>query len=80
VCFFALYRKTDYKNLNVILEFPEKYPSDPIVIRLTSKTLSDKLLGGLTKLCDEEAKKYLEEKQVSCTTLPGFVFFFKKDV
>ena len=58
------FRKTDQKQLNIILQFPAKYPDDTIVTELTSKTLSDKLLTGLIKMCDEEAKKKLGQKQV----------------
>lgn len=58
------YRKTDQKQLNIILQFPAKYPDDTIVTELTSKTLSDKLLTGLIKMCDEEAKKKLGQKQI----------------
>lgn len=73
------YRKTEHKMLNVILQFPENYPHNNVVVELTSKTLSDKLLGGLTKMCDEEAKKRIGDKQVSvkyCETshdLSGFL-------
>lgn len=60
----AGYKKTDHKQLNVILQFPARYPHEPVVTELTSKTLSEKLLSGLTKMCDEEAKKLIGQKQI----------------
>lgn len=60
----ASYRKTDQKQLNIILQFPAKYPDEPIVTQLTSKTLSDRLLSGIIKLCDEEAKQRVGQKQI----------------
>lgn len=60
----AGYKKTDYKQLNVILQFPDNYPAEPAVIQLTSKTLAEKLLSGLVKMCDEEAKKLLGQRQI----------------
>ena len=58
------FRKTDQKQLNIILQFPANYPDDTIVTELTSKTMSEKLLAGLIKMCDEEAKKKVGQKQV----------------
>lgn len=60
-CYF---RKTDEKQLNIILQFPANYPDEPIVTELTSKTLSERLLAGVIKMCDEEAKKKVGQKQV----------------
>ncbi|KAL4232939.1 hypothetical protein ACF0H5_007627 [Mactra antiquata] len=60
----ASYRKTDQKQLSIILQFPDNYPEQPVVIELTSKTLSDKLLNGMMKLCDDEIKKYIGKSQV----------------
>ena len=50
--------------MNVILQFTAKYPDEPIVVELNSKTLSEKLLAGLIKMCDVEAKKRIGQKQV----------------
>ncbi len=56
---------TPHKQLTLHLMFPENYPHEAIVIELKSKTLSDKLLDGLSKMGDEEAKKNIGLKQVS---------------
>ena len=65
VTYVFLFRKTDYKNVNIIIQFTANYPNEPVVVELTSKTMSEKLLAGLIKMCDEEAKKLLGEKQVT---------------
>ncbi|KAG1664955.1 Retrovirus-related Pol polyprotein from type-1 retrotransposable element R2 [Nymphon striatum] len=57
-------QKTKYKQIIIILQFPESYPNDPIITELKSKNLSGKLIYGLTNACDLEAKKYLGKPQV----------------
>jgi len=57
--------RTPRKSLGVCLQFPpEGYPVSPIILELKSKTLEDKLLDGLTRVCDQEAKKLQGQKQV----------------
>ncbi|XP_023931502.1 uncharacterized protein LOC106155069 [Lingula anatina] len=56
--------QTQHKSIVVCLMFPDKYPDATILIELKSKTLSYKLLQGLTKVAEEEAKKYLGREQV----------------
>ncbi|CAM1294490.1 Uncharacterised protein g1027 [Pycnogonum litorale] len=56
--------RTKYKQITAVLQFPENYPSDPLITELKSKALPDKLLEGLTKACDQEAKKYLGRPQI----------------
>ena len=47
--------RTPQKSLGVCLQFPpEGYPTTPIILELKSKTLDDKLLDGLTRVCDQE--------------------------
>ncbi|XP_052811888.1 uncharacterized protein LOC128239326 [Mya arenaria] len=60
----ASYRKTDQKQVNVILQFPEGYPEEPVVSQLTSKTLAEKLLSGMVKMCDEEARSLVGQRQI----------------
>ena len=55
------YRKTEHKQLAACFQFPEDYPNHPILLELKSKVLSEKLLAGLTKVCDDEAAKYVGE-------------------
>eukprot|EP00088_Acartia_fossae_P041648 TRINITY_DN43565_c0_g1_i1.p1 TRINITY_DN43565_c0_g1~~TRINITY_DN43565_c0_g1_i1.p1 ORF type:complete len:331 (-),score=38.57 TRINITY_DN43565_c0_g1_i1:165-1157(-) len=56
--------KTTFKKIVCCLMFPNDYPNKHILIELKSKTLSDKLLSGLTKVCEDEAKKYLGRPQI----------------
>jgi len=63
-CGYKHCRRTDQKQLNVILQFGDGYPGEPVVTQLTSKTLGEKLLAGLVKMCDEEAKARSGQKQV----------------
>jgi len=57
--------RTQQKSLGVCLQFPpDGYPVSPIILELKSKTLDEKLLDGLTRVCDQEAKKLQGQKQV----------------
>ncbi|XP_037081448.1 uncharacterized protein LOC119102203 [Pollicipes pollicipes] len=57
-------RKTDFKQLAACFQFPSEYPRQIILLELKSKTLSDKLLEGLVKICEAEAKKLLGKPQI----------------
>ena len=57
-------RRTKFKNVVVLLQFPEKYPTAAIIVELKSKTLPPRLLAKMTELCDQEAKKMLGKPQV----------------
>ncbi|CAH1798516.1 unnamed protein product [Owenia fusiformis] len=56
--------KTAHKNLAICWIFPNDYPNSPIVTELKSKVFSTKLLDGLTKMCDAEAKKHIGRQQI----------------
>lgn len=55
---------TEIKQLVICMQFPAKYPQEALVTELKSKTLSERLLDGVMKLCDAEAKKWSGQKQV----------------
>ncbi|XP_054716579.1 uncharacterized protein LOC129226027 isoform X2 [Uloborus diversus] len=57
-------RRTKYKQLTACMQFPELYPHYPLLLELKSKTLEDKFLSGLTKVCETECKKILGKPQV----------------
>lgn len=57
-------KRTHFKAITVCMQFPEDYPSASLLIELKSKTLSEKLLNGLTNVCENEAKKFLGKPQV----------------
>ncbi|XP_021913994.1 uncharacterized protein LOC110827050 [Zootermopsis nevadensis] len=56
-------RRTAFKHIVACIQFPSDYPRSPLLIELKSKTLSDKLLDGLTNVCEQEAKKILGKPQ-----------------
>ena len=58
-------RRTKFKNVIVLLQFPEQYPNNGILVELKSKTLPPRLLSKMMELCDQEAKKFLGKPQVS---------------
>lgn len=57
-------KRTDFKKVIICIQFPTNYPTEPLLIELKSKTLSDKLLQGLTNVCEQEIKKSLGKPQV----------------
>ena len=47
------------------MQFAKNYPNCPLLLELKSKTLSVKLLNGLTEVCEKECKKLLGKAQVN---------------
>ncbi|XP_041354716.1 uncharacterized protein LOC121372466 [Gigantopelta aegis] len=60
----AIYRRTEHKQVTIHVQFPAGYPREPVIMEFKSKTLSDRLLDGLMKVCDEEAKRNVGQRQV----------------
>lgn len=60
-----IYRKTQFKQVVICIQFPRDYPKSLILIELKSKTFSDQLLKKLTDICEEEAKKHSGRPQVT---------------
>lgn len=60
----AQIKRTDFKTVTVCIQFPQKYPEVPLLIELKSKTLSEKLLLGLTNVCEQELNKILGKPQI----------------
>eukprot|EP00096_Caligus_rogercresseyi_P010999 TRINITY_DN4182_c0_g1_i1.p1 TRINITY_DN4182_c0_g1~~TRINITY_DN4182_c0_g1_i1.p1 ORF type:complete len:338 (+),score=90.32 TRINITY_DN4182_c0_g1_i1:392-1405(+) len=48
---------TEFRRVAICLCFPPDYPSSLLLIELKSKTISDKLLMGLVKVTEENARK-----------------------
>ena len=65
--FIRFRRKTQHKQLTARFQFSEGYPQTPILIELVSRIMSQKLLDGLAKVCEEEAKKLQGQGQVRST-------------
>jgi hypothetical protein len=63
--FFSFYFSLiGLRTITVCLQFPANYPQEPIVIELKSKTLPEKVCYKITKICEEEAKKWQGQRQV----------------
>ncbi|KAL7631623.1 UNVERIFIED_CONTAM: hypothetical protein RMT77_018066 [Armadillidium vulgare] len=58
------FQPTIYKQLVACFQFPDEYPNKSTLIEIRSKYLSQKLSDGLTKLCEEEIKKYIGKPQI----------------
>jgi len=56
--------ETPFKKVVVCMSYPAEYPKQPILLELKSKTLSEKLIDGLVRVSEEEAKKYLGKPHV----------------
>ncbi|KYN18484.1 PREDICTED: uncharacterized protein LOC108762463 [Trachymyrmex cornetzi] len=56
--------KTPFKQLVVCIQFQKDYPASPLFVELKSKTLSAKLLDGLTEVCEKECKRLLNKAQI----------------
>jgi hypothetical protein len=54
-----------YKKVACCLMFPSDYPRSLILVELKSKTLAARLLTGLTRVAEDEARKFLGRPQVS---------------
>jgi hypothetical protein len=53
-----------YKKVACCLMFPVDYPRSLILVELKSKTLAARLLTGLTRVAEAEARKFLGRPQV----------------
>ncbi len=51
-------RKSEFKKFVICLTYPSNYPEHHVLVELRSKTLSTKLLDGLVKVSEAEAKKH----------------------
>ena len=69
--------KTECKKLACCFIFPDNYPHNPILFELKSRTLSLKLLDGLTKVTEQECKKILGKPQILFAT--KFILKFIED-
>eukprot|EP00118_Oscarella_pearsei_P004439 m.19008 g.19008 ORF g.19008 m.19008 type:complete len:334 (+) comp27771_c0_seq5:312-1313(+) len=56
--------RSKYRSLRVALQFPPDYPNVPLIVELKSKTVPEKVLDKLTRLCDEEVKRWIHKEQV----------------
>lgn len=45
-------------------QFGKEYPKTPLLVELKSRTIPEKLLEGMVKVCDQEMQKHRGERQV----------------
>ena len=57
-------KKSDFKTMAICLTYPSNYPTHHILVEIKSKKLSRKLLDGLEKVAETEAKKYIGKPHV----------------
>jgi hypothetical protein len=70
-------RLTEFKQVAVNFQFPSGYPAESIVLEIKSKTIPEKFLSNLVKVCEENLKQYREEQQIRPSL--EFVVQFLKD-
>lgn len=57
-------RKTDHKQLRLLIMFPESYPANPIIVEVKSKFIPPRAMTVIEKTCEVEAKKLQGQFQV----------------
>ena len=57
-------KKSDFKTMAICLTYPSNYPTHHILVEIKSKKLSRKLLDGLEKVAETEAKKYIGKPHI----------------
>ena len=57
-------KKSVFKTMAVCFTYPTNYPTNHILVEIKSKTLSRKLLDGLEKVAEVEAKRYIGKPHV----------------
>lgn len=66
-----IHRHTEFKQLTICSQFPKDYPNGILLLEIRSKTVSDKLIEGLVRVCEQELEKHRGEKQLM--TLVKFI-------
>jgi len=63
--------KSNFKKLAICMTYPNDYPAHHVLVELKSRTIGQKLLDGLVKVSEEEAKKY--EGKPHCLRIIKFI-------
>ena len=58
------FRRTDYRQLVLSIQFPKEYPDGVLLLEAKSKTISDDLLAGIVKVTEEHLQKFRGQPQV----------------
>lgn len=69
--------RSSFKKLTICLTYPNEYPAYHVLIELKSKTIGQKLLDGLVKVSEEEAKKF--EGKPHCLQIIKFIDQFLEE-
>ncbi|ESO92216.1 hypothetical protein LOTGIDRAFT_121339 [Lottia gigantea] len=56
--------KNEFKQVTANIQFPPRYPHEPIMIQMKSRRLEQKFTDKLEKICEDEAKKWIGARQV----------------
>ena len=57
-------RKTAHKDIVICVQFPKDYPRSRLILEMKSKTIPEKFMEGLVRVCDQELKRHVGKKQV----------------
>ena len=63
---FQISRKTEHKQLRLLIMFPEEYPQKCLMIEVKSKSLPERVMKLIESITEKEAKKLQGQYQVSC--------------
>lgn len=64
VCLTVSFRRTPFAKIQARLQFPEGYPSTPLIVELTSASLPQPFLRKLTKKAEDAAKAWASKEDV----------------
>ena len=70
--YMLTFRKTDHKQLRLLIMFPDTYPQTPLIVEVKSKFIPVRVMSVIEKTCEAEAKKLQGQFQVL-----GHFFIFK---
>ena len=62
--YFYISRKTDHKQLRLLIMFPDEYPKNSLMVEVKSKSLPERVMTLIENIAEKEAKKLLGQFQV----------------
>jgi len=58
------FKRTDYRQLVLSIQFPKEYPESVLLLEAKSKTITDDLLAGIVKVTEEHLQKFRGQPQI----------------
>lgn len=58
------FKRTDYRQLVLSIQFPKDYPNSVLLLEAKSKTIANELLAGIVKVTEEHLQKFKGKPQV----------------